>query len=136
MIRRDQDYWQRLRKDKRSNWAAGFAAVAGISATVSLIGLLVTGSQYQARENPFYWLLMLPVIWWLSGLGRFEPRAVRFWKPALLLSVIVAAAVLIFAVARGVWIIESAGSALTLISTAASLFLLHGSLVAREGPAR
>lgn len=136
MTRQDQVYWQRLRKDRRSNWAAGFAGAATIAATVSLIGLLVEGSQYQARGNPLYWVLMLPVVWWLSGLGGFEPRAVRWWKPVLLLSVIIAAIALVLAVGRADWAPEAVGFAITLLSAATSLSLLRGSLVAREGPAR
>lgn len=135
-MRRDQDYWQRLRKDRRSNWAAGFAGVATIVATVSLIGLLVEGSQYQTRGNPLYWALMLPTVWWLSGLGGFEPRAVRWWKPALLLSVVIAAIALGVAVAGADWAPEAVGFVITLLSAATSLNLLRGSLVAREGPAR
>jgi hypothetical protein len=135
-MRRDQDYWQRLRKDRRSNWAAGFAGLATIAATVSLIGLLVEGSQYQARGNPLYWALMLPVVWWLSELGGFEQRAVRWWRPILLLSVVIAAIALVVAVARADWAPEAVGFAITLLGAATSLSLLRGSLVAREGPAR
>ena len=135
-MRQDQDYWQRLRKDRRSNWAAGFAGVATIAATVSLIGLLVEGSQYQARGNPLYWALMLPVVWWLSGLGGFQPRAVRWWRPAMLVSVAIAAVALVVAVARADWAPEAVGFAITLLSAATSVSLLRGSLVAREGPAR
>lgn len=137
MIRRDQAYWQRLRKNRRSNWAAGCAGVATIAATVSLIGSLVQRSQYEARATPLYWLLMLPVVWWLSGLGRFEPRHVRLWKPALAVSVAISTATLIVALRRGTgWGPDAAGFAITIASAAASLMLLHGSLVAREGPAR
>jgi len=136
VIRKDQGYWQRLRKDKRSNWAAGFAAVATMSATVSLIGLFVSGSQYQARGKPLYWLLMVPVVWWLSGLGQFEPRAVRWWTPVLVLSVIVTAIVLILAIDSGDWVPEAVGFGITSLSAAISFLLRRGSLVAREGPAR
>lgn len=135
-MRQDQEYWQRLRKDRRSNWAAGLAAIAAIAATVSLIGLLVDGSQYQARANPLYWLLMLPVVWWVGGLGGFRANRVRLWKPVLALSVIVATLAVVVAAGRGDWGPEAAGLAITLASAGASLFLLRDSLVAREGPAR
>ncbi|MFN3675030.1 MAG: hypothetical protein ACK4TC_03550 [Sphingomonas pseudosanguinis] len=136
MMRRDKDYWQRLRKDPRSNWAAGMAALAAIAASVMLIGLLVEGSQYQARTNPLYWILMLPAVWWSTGLARFEPRPVRWWKPALLLCVAIAGAVLALAIDSGDGMPEAIGFALTLIGAVSSMVLLRDSLVAREGPAR
>ncbi len=136
MMREDQEYWQRLRKDRRSNWAVGMAAIASISATVSLTALLVDGSQYQARGNPLYWLLMLPVVWWLSSLGSFEPRAVRWWKPALLTSVAIATLACFMAVGKPDWGPTAFGLGVTLLSASLSAILLRGSLVAREGPAR
>lgn len=135
-MRQDWDYWQRLRKDRRSNWAAGFAAVATMAATVSLVGLLVKGTHYEARSNPLYWGLMLPAAWWVNGLAGFKPCAVRWWKPALLLSVVVATVVLIVAAGRDEWVPEAVCLALTLVGAAVSLVLRRGSLVAREGPAR
>ena len=136
MMRRDKDYWQRLRKDPRSNWAAGMAALAAIVASVMLIGLLMEGSQYRARTNPLYWILMLPAVWWSTGLARFEPRPVRWWKPALLLCVVIAGAVLALAIDSGDGMPEAIGFALTLIGAVSSMVLLRDSLVAREGPAR
>lgn len=136
MMRRDKDYWQRLRKDPRSNWAAGMAAIAAIAASVMLIGLLVEGSQYRARGNPLYWILMLPAVWWSAGLARFEPRPVRSWKPALLLCVATAGAVLALAIDSGDWMPEAIGFVLTLVGAVSSMALLRDSLVAREGPAR
>ncbi len=136
MIRKDQEYWQRLRKDKRSNWAAGFAAIAAMSATVSLIALFVNESQYQARGNPLYWALMVPVVWWLSGLGQFEPRAVRWWTPVLVLSVIVTIIALAIALKSRDWAPEAIGFGITCLSALISLTLRRRSLVAREGPAR
>lgn len=135
-MRRDKDYWQRLRKDPRSNWAAGMAALAAIAASVMLIGLLVEGSQYQARTSPLYWILMLPAVWWSTGLARFEPRPVRWWKPALLLCVVIAGAVLALAIDSGDGMPEAIGFALTLIGAVSSMVLLRNSLVAREGPAQ
>ena len=135
-MRKDREYWQRLRSDRRSNWAAGFAAIAAMAATVSLLGLCIEGTPYQARGNPLYWLLMLPAIWWVAGLVGFERNRVRLWKPALAVSLLIATLAVLIAVRRGDWGAEAAGLAITLASTAASLFLLRNSLVAREGPAR
>jgi hypothetical protein len=136
MMRRDKDYWQRLRKDPRSNWAAGMAALAAIVASVMLIGLLVKGSPHQVRSHPLHWMLMLPAVWWLTGLSRFEPRAVRWWKPALLLCVVTAAIVLVLAIDSGDGMPEAIGFALTLVGAVSSMVLLRDSLVAREGAAR
>jgi hypothetical protein len=134
-MRRDHEYWQRLRKDLRSNWAAGLAAIAALAATVSLIAVLVKGTHYQARGNPLYWVLMLPGAWWVNRLAAFEPRAVRWWRPFLLLSVVVAAAALI-ATARADRRPAAVAFFITLLAAGASLGLRRNSLVEREGPAR
>lgn len=136
IIRRVSDYSQRLRKDRRSNWVAGFAGIATIAATVSMIGLFVEGSQYQAHGISLYSVLMLPVVWWLSGLGRFEPHAVRLWKPVLPSSVVIAVIALTVAVENGDWGPEAVGLAMTLLGGVTSLVLFRGSLVGREEPAR
>lgn len=136
MIRKDNLYWQRLRKDRRSNWAAGMAALAAIAASISIIGVLIAGSQYEARANPLYWVLMVPALWWLSGLARFEPRPVRWWRPALFLCVSVAGIALFLGIQREDPMPEIAGFVITCTGTVISLILLRHSLVEQEGPAR
>jgi len=136
VVPRDQEYWQRLRKDPRSNWAAGLAAIATLAATVSLVALLVQGTHYQARGNPLYWALMLPAAWWVSGLTGFEAKYVRLWKPILLLAVVIAGAVPFAGVGRSDWSFMVGAFVVTLVTAATSLFLLRGSMVAVEGPAR
>lgn len=136
VMRQDREYWQRLRKDPRSNWAAGFGAAAPIAATVALIGLLTDGNPDQMRATPPYWLTILPGTWWIRGLSAFDARCVRLWKPALAISVIVAALVMLAAAQGDDWGPEAAGFAITVASAGISLFLLRDSMVAREGPAR
>jgi hypothetical protein len=137
MRRRDDAYWQRLRKDRRSNAAAIGAAIAALAATMTVISVTVQGGVTESRGNPLYWLLMLPMAWWVNGLTSFEPRAVRLWKPALAVasgtSVVAAALAMRSA---GTWTGQTVACAVTLGATAASLILLRGSLVEREGPAR
>ena len=79
---------------------------------------------------------MLPAVWWSTGLARFEPRPVRWWKPALLLCVAIAGPVLALAIDSGDGMPEAFGFALTLIGAVSSMVLLRNSLVAREGPAQ
>lgn len=137
MRQRDDAYWQRLRKDRRSNAAAMLAALACLTATVSIISIAVGGTHYQSRANPLYWILMLPMVWWVSGLSRFEPRSVRLWRPALALASIaslVAAAVAMHA--AGPWIGQTIACAVTLAAATTSLLSYRGSVVDREGPSR
>ncbi len=137
MPRRDPAYWQRLRRDRRSNIAAGLGVLAALAATLSVVALAVPGPQSVARGNPLYWLLMLPMAWWGSGLARFEARPVRWWKPVLALSCLLSCGTLAMVLARGE---DSTAQAIacgvTLLAAGASLWLLRGSLVALEGPAR
>lgn len=137
MVRRDNAYWQRLRKDRRSNVAVLLAVVAVLAATTSLISATVGGTQYQARANPLYWLLMAPMVWWVIGVSGFEARYVRLWIPALVLASglsIVVAAVAMHAV--GSWTVQTVACAVTLAAATASLLVYRGSLLQREGPAR
>ena len=92
MRRRDKAYWQRLRHDRPSNLAALLSAVVALAATVSVIDALVGGSKSEARGNPLYWLCMLPMVWWVSGLTTFAPCYVRCWGAAMLLACMASAA--------------------------------------------
>lgn len=137
MIHKDPAYWQRLRKDRRSNIAGVLAAVAVLTGTVSVTMTLVNGSQYEARGNPLYWVLLLPMAWWVSGLSTFESRYVRSWKPVLAIACLAAAASLAIDMQRDEdWTVSAVSVAITVISAVASLVVYTGSLVAREGPAR
>lgn len=136
-MRRDPVYWQRLRKDVRSNVAAGLAALAALLATVSVISLAAPGTHYQARGSVAYWLLMLPLAWWVAGLATFAPFYVRSWRPVMLLAVLAAGGSLLYAITRGgEWGIWAIGFGIVVSAAAGSLLTLRGSLVGREGPAR
>jgi hypothetical protein len=137
MKRRDNGYWQRLRKDRRSNAAAIFAAITVLAATLTVISVTIEGGVAESRANPLYWLLMLPGVWWVTGLTSFEPRAVRLWKPALAVTCGTSTIAAIVAMrATGTWTAQTVACAVTLIAATASLLLYRGSLVEREGPAR
>lgn len=136
-MRRDPVYWQRLRKDVRSNVAAGLAALAALLATVSVMILAVPGTHYQARGSIAYWLLMLPLVWWVAGLATFAPAYVRSWKPVLLLAVLTAGGSLLYGISRGGgWGMQAISFIMVAAAAAGSLLTLRGSLVDREGPAR
>ena len=136
-MRRDNAYWQRLRKDRRSNAAVLLAAFAVLAATITVISVAVGGTQYQARANPLYWLLMVPMLWWVIGLAAFEARHVRLWRPALGLACGVSVVTAIVTMrAAGSWTGQTVACAVTVAAAAASLLAYRGSLVEREGPAR
>jgi hypothetical protein len=65
-----------LRTDRPANLAVLAGVASGIALTVAVIALLVpTG--YAGRENPLYWLLMAPVVWWSWATVDFRPWATR-----------------------------------------------------------
>ncbi|WP_260597053.1 hypothetical protein [Sphingomonas endolithica] len=137
MIRRDPIYWQRLRKDRRSGIAGILTAIALVAATVSVSMILVSGSQYEARANPLYWALMLPMAWWVNGLTAFEPFYVRSWKAVLALACLASGASLAIDIWHDDdWTVSAVNAAVTVVSAIASMIAYRGSLVAREGPAR
>lgn len=137
MIRRDPEYWQRLRKDVRSNIAAGLAGVAVLSGTISVISIGVSGNQFEARANPLYWLLMIPMVWWVSGLSTFAALYVRSWKPVMAVACVSSAASLAVAMNRTEdWHIWAFSFVITVAAAAASLMVYRNSLVALSGPAR
>lgn len=137
MIRRDQAYWQRLRKDLPSNVAAGLAAIAVLAATLSVVGTGVSGSHFRARGNPLYWILMLPMMWWVSGLTTFAPRYVRSLKLALGLACAASVVSAIVSMPDGAtFTVQTAACVVTIVAAGASLLVYRRSLVRREGPAR
>ncbi len=137
MIRRDSEYWQRLRKDRRSGIAVLFTAVAAVVAAVAVTMVVVPGTQWEARTSPIYWVILIPVACWVNGLAAYEPWAVRSWKPVIATLCVVHAICLALAVIAARNVILTAGSfVLTIVCAAAALAALRGSMVAREGPAR
>lgn len=137
MSRNDQVYWQRLRKDRASNLAAGLTVIAGLIALVALAGLLIPGSQADARANPLYWALLIPFGWWGSSLGAFEAWAVRLLYPSLVAWTLIAATAL-----AGAWrqaqnpTLWAAALAVSVLCSIGAAFLYRNSLLRREGPAR
>jgi hypothetical protein len=137
MIRRDPEYWQRLRKDRRSGIAVLLTAVAAVVAAVALTMVAIPGTQWEARASPIYWVILIPVAWWINGLAAYEPWAVRSWKPALATLCVIHAICLTLAIlATQNVMLTAAGFALTMAFAAAALATHRGSLVACEGPAR
>lgn len=63
VTRRDQAYWQRLRRDKPS----GFAALATVGSCgvvlAEVIDLVFPGSQEMHRATLLYWAFLLPFGW-------------------------------------------------------------------------
>jgi hypothetical protein len=137
VIRRDAEYWQRLRKDRRSGIAVLFTAVAAVVAAVAVTMVAVPGTQWEARTSPIYWIVLIPVAWWVNALAAYESWAVRSWKPVLAALCIVHAICLTLAVIGSRNVMLTAGTfVLTIACAAAGLSALRGSMVAREGPAR
>lgn len=136
-VRHDPAYWQRLRRDRRSNAAAILGAVAALSGTLGLVAALVGGTHHVARADPLYWLLMLPMVWWVSDLTRFLARSLRFRTPAMALSCAGATFGPILGTARGEDVVlPLLNLGVCVLAATASLVLRRGSLVDRERPAR
>ena len=136
-MRRDRDYWARLRKDARSNAATGLAIVAAIVAVVALQPSLFPGAPTRVRLDPLYWLLLLPIAWWGAGLAAFEPGPVRLMRTVTIAAPPIAAGATLLAWFRGAdWAIPFALAAISFGTAIVSRLLYRGSLLEREGPAR
>lgn len=137
MPRTDKVYWQRLRKDPRSNFAMGFNAISGLVAIVALSMSIAPGSQLQARANPLYWALLLPFGWWGSSLGAFEAWAVRLFWPSLATWPLIAACGLANAWRGGEGVTLWTGTlAVSVLCSVGAAVLYRGSFLRCEGPAR
>lgn len=135
--RSDAEYWQRLRRDRRSNAAAILAAVSALFGTLGVITALLDGPHHVPRASLFSWLLMLPMAWWVSDLTRFTVQAVRLWTMAMKLSIAGASFGLLCAITRSDdLLVPLLNFSLAALAAVASLILRRGSLVEREGPAR
>lgn len=137
MPRRDMEYWARLRVDAPSSWAAGMAIVSVLAAVLALLGLVISGGQAEARANPLYWLILLPVAWWGGGLSGFGARQVRLMTPAIILAPLLAAMCLAIAARRGEVLVPwSIATLIAFAGATASRFFYGKSLLKREGPDR
>ena len=110
--------------------------MACLTALLALIGLLLPGSHLEGRASPLYWGLFIPFAWWASGLGAYEPRAVRTLRPARVLAPSLAAGSLAVALWRdeepATWIVLCAVS---VTGAVASTVLYDRSMLKHEGPA-
>ena len=82
MSARNQDAWQRLRKDKRSAFVVLLIIAAGIAAILAFIGVLLGPSRAGDRANPLYWALLLPFAWWAAALANYTAWAVKILRSA------------------------------------------------------
>lgn len=134
---RDLVYWQRLRRDKASGLAALFAIGTSGVALVTLIELLLPGSQASHRGNPLYWGLLLPFGWWGVELVNYTPRVSWTLIPALGIGPVVALACTGTSVLLGndgtPWI-EAFG--FSLLFGVLGMVFYRRSMLRREGPAR
>lgn len=86
MNRGNDPRWQRLRRDKRSGFAAFLTVIAWVPVVVAIVMLSAPASQAAARGNPLYWLLLVPFAWWGASLTRYEAWAVRSIRPTQILA--------------------------------------------------
>lgn len=138
VTRRDQAYWQRLRRDKPS----GFAALAAVGSCglvlVEVIDLVLPGSQGMHRATPLYWALLIPFAWWAINLVNYDRRVSRTLIPACIIAPLVAIAcvvvdeVLAAGGSRLSWLVALASVILAFLA----VFFYRRSLLMVEGPAR
>ena len=93
--------WQQLRKDRRSAIVVGAVIIAGLAATLALLGILLGNSRGADRSTPLFWALLLPFAWWAASLANYTPWAVRVLRPAAALFVLIAFVSLGLAAGRG-----------------------------------
>lgn len=107
------------------------------AAVLALPGLVIAGGQAEARANPVYWLILIPVAWLAGDLSGFGARQVRLMMPAIIVAPLLAIGCLTMAYARGdtitLWIVATAMSIITAL--ACRLYYNKG-LLRCEGPDR
>lgn len=102
------------------------------------IGMLIaSGTQAEARGNPLYWLVMIPLALCAGKLTRYEPGPIRWLRPAQAGAPLVAAATALVATATGeeptpYWVATAICAALAGVAW----LCWPGSMLAKEGPAR
>ena len=97
--RRNQEHWQKLRKDKRSALVVMLVIVAALAAILAAIGILLGSSRNTDRSNPLYWALILPFAWWAASLANYTPWAVNTLRTAAVVATLIALASLAAAAA-------------------------------------
>ncbi len=97
--RRNQEHWQKLRKDKQSALVVLLVIAAALAAILAAIGVLLGSSRNTDRANPVYWALILPFAWWAASLANYTPWAVNSLRPAALVATLIALASLAAALA-------------------------------------
>ncbi len=97
--RRNQEHWQKLRKDKRSALVVMLVIVAALVAILAAIGILLGSSRNTDRSNPLYWALILPFAWWAASLANYTPWAVNTLRIAAVVATLIALASLAAAAA-------------------------------------
>ncbi len=80
---RPYDY---LKRDVPTTVALLAGVLAALMPVLSLTYLLVPHGHIAARENPLYWLIMLPVLFWGWGITSFDPWAIRALVPVLIIA--------------------------------------------------
>lgn len=66
------------------------ALLAGVAAAampvLSTTYIMVPHGYIASRSDPLYWLIMLPVAFWVWGITSFDPWAIRILVPVLILA--------------------------------------------------
>ena len=130
-------YWQRLRRDKRSNIAVGAVLISGIAIILAWLDIAFPGGRAADRLSLLYWVTIVAFAWWGSALGGFRPWAARLLKPAALMLPIMGGVALFLAWQsdHAVWLTLAAFGIAT-IGSALCLVCLKKSLLKREGADR
>ncbi|MEE3624580.1 hypothetical protein UCD39_11345 [Nitrospirillum sp. BR 11752] len=130
------EYWQRLRRDKASNFSAGAMALSCLFAVVCWIGILVPGNQAHGRASPIYWIFMLPFAWWGGSLMHFTPWSVQVMRLMFWIAPLGAAGAAVFAAFNTpeFAIPSLIALGLTCAMSAIGYVLYRHSLLRREGP--
>jgi len=128
---------RRLKKDKRSGFAAIFTVLAWLPVVVGVGMMTAPGTQYEARENPLYWLPMLPFGWWAVALLNYDGWAVRSIRGAQAAGPVAAALVALIVWRGGGSVTEFVVAAgVSLVAAVIGWISYTDSLLQRQGPLR
>lgn len=133
----DTAYWERLRKDASSSWSVGLAFLCVLPAVVGLIANGVGGTHLEAKGSPIYWMLMLPLVWWVTSIGYYEPKTAWTIRPAFVLGPLVCGVNTLWAHSLGTDVTISVVVLIfSVVCAVAGEIVYRRSMLKLEGPAR
>lgn len=116
--------YDHLKRDVPTTIALLAAVAASAMPVLSLTFILVPHGYTASRGNPLYWLIMLPVVYWVWAAMAFDPWAIRMIALILVLAPIVDGLIALFSGMSGgdltaLWVLAALSLVLSIVGIVA-----------------